>query len=171
MPQRKTALVKPLSKRHIEQVLDTIHGGGLLTRDRDGDPTLIIPSDKGAGDLVCWFLVNAEFFHLICWVGPEIPRSQWLTACAVCNMYHRYSLLGRAVPHSRQGDDVATLRLEAAFDCSDGVSEAFLQTYIVTHLASACFLRDLAFSQKVWSSSAPTGENAVIVDSPISVDA
>jgi len=156
MPQKKSVLVKPLSKQRIEQVLANVNLGDLLTRDHDGDPLIVIPSDKGEGDLVCWFSLAAELFHLICTLSPKIPRCQWPTATAVCNTYHRISILGRAVLNIREGQDVAALRLEAAFDCSDGVSDAFLQTFIVTHIASACFLRDLAFSKKVWSASATT---------------
>src|SRR5205823_2365704 len=82
VPQKKSVLVKPLSKQRIEQVLDNITLGDFLTRDHDGDPTLIIPSDKGAGDLEGWLLVNADFFHLVCTLGPKIPRCQWPTATA-----------------------------------------------------------------------------------------
>jgi hypothetical protein len=166
MSQKKAILVKPLSKQRIEPVLHNAHLGHLLTRDHDGDPIIVVPSDKGDGDLECCFSVAAEIFHLVCSLGPKIPQCQWATATAVCNAYHRYSLLGRAVLHGWHGDDVGTLRLEAAFECSDGVSDGFLQTFIVTHIASACFLRDLALSQKVWSASATTGEDAVIARPP-----
>jgi hypothetical protein len=169
MPKKKAILIKPLSKPLIEQALVNVNG--LLTRDHDGDLTLIIPSDKGEGDLGCCFLVEAEFFHLVCTLGSQLPRSQWPTAIAVCDAYHRYSILGRAVLNIREGQDLASLRFEAGIDCSDGVSDAFLQTFIVTHLACACFLRDLAFRQKVWSSSATTGEDAVIAGRLIPAEA
>src|SRR5438093_9340328 len=102
MPQKKAALVKPLSKQRIEPVLHNANLGGLLTRDHDGDPIIVIPSDKGDGDLECWFSVVAELFHLVCSLEPKIPRCQWPTATVVCNAYHRYSMLGRAVLNVRQ---------------------------------------------------------------------
>jgi hypothetical protein len=167
---RKPVGHKTLTKRLIEQVLDKL--GVRHSRDRDGDLIItLIPGDNGGGDLLCWFLVEADFFHLVCTLGPKIPQCQWPTAIAVCNAYHRYSLLGRAVLHIREGQDVATLRFEAAIDCSDGVSASFLQTFISSHLSCACFFRDMASRQKVWAANKTICEDPVIICNHAPADA
>jgi hypothetical protein len=161
MPKKSVA-VKKLSKQLVEEVLANVNVAGFHTRDRDGNLTLKIPSDGGECDLLCWFQVTAEFFYLVCTLSPSITQRQWPNAVAVCNAYHRYSILGRAVLNIREGQQEASLCFEAAIDCSDGVSEAFLQNFIVTHLASACFFRDLASSHKLWSASKMPGDDPVI---------
>jgi len=128
---------QPLSNDLIRRALDA---RPLLNTLDHGDLISIIPSDDGGNDVLCWFLIrgqNRKIFHLVCTFDVKIPRCDWGTALRVCNAFNDHEWFGRAILNIREGQDEAALIFDAAIDCTDGVSQQFLETLITTHLASA----------------------------------
>ena len=137
MSERKKPIpIVKLSHRLIERTLDAL--GIPHCRDDDGDIFTVIPSGDSRSDLLSWFLVDGNILQLVCTFNAKIPKCDWMAALLLSNAYHQESRFGRAVVHIRDGQEEATLSFEAAIDCSGGLNEAFFQTYIVSHVASAC---------------------------------
>jgi hypothetical protein len=134
--KKKTALIKKLTNRHIENAFDDL--GILHRRDEDDDVFTFIPSGNDGGGLPCYFIVDGNILQLTCSINPSIPKDKWLSIHMLCHSFHREARFGRAVLYSQEDSNEAKLRFEAAIDCSGGISTAFLQTFIVSHLATAC---------------------------------
>jgi hypothetical protein len=134
--KKKTALIKKLTNRHIENALDDL--GILHRRDEDDDIFTFIPSGTDDSGLSCWFIADGNIFQLICSINPSIPQDKWPSILMLCNTFHRESRFGRVVLYSQEDNNEAKLRFEAAIDCSGGINTAFLQTFIVSHIATAC---------------------------------
>jgi hypothetical protein len=123
----------------LEEALNSI--GLNYLRDQDGDFCTIIPSDSISSHAVCWFLIDDEYpqiFTLYCRVSPRIPKRRWQDALLACNEYHTHYRFGRFQLSITEGQTDATLCFVAQLDLSDGTTAAFLKTFILSHISSAC---------------------------------
>jgi hypothetical protein len=160
MSERKKPIpIIKLSHRLIERTLDAL--GIPHCRDDDDDIFTVIPGGDSCSDLLCWFLVDGNILQLVCTFNAKISKCDWMAALLLCNAYHRESRFGRAVLHIRDGQEEAALVFETAIDCSDGLHEAFLQTYIVSHVASACRFYTMVQEKFASSQSNITVEDSV----------
>jgi hypothetical protein len=87
-------------------------------------------------------------FQMLCLFDPRIPKRKWAAALQLCNAYNTEARFGRAVLRMQEGQEEAPLRFEASIDCTDGVSQEFLQTLINSHIASACMFYNMAHEDK-----------------------
>lgn len=142
-------VLEPLTNNLSRRALDAL--GMPNSRDEDGDWFSVIHGGDGRSDLVCYFIVYGEtrkMFQLVCMFDAHIPKRKWGAALQLCNAYHAESHFGRAVLRIQEGQEEATLRFDAAIDCTDGVSQEFLQTLIASHIASACMFYNMAYEGK-----------------------
>jgi hypothetical protein len=134
--KKKTALIKKLTNRHIENAFDDL--GILHRRDEDDSVYTFIPSGTADSGLSCWFIADGNILQFTCSINPSLPQDKWPSILMLCNTFYKESRFGRAVLYSQEDNNEANLRFEAAIDCSGGISTAFLQTFIVSHIATAC---------------------------------
>jgi hypothetical protein len=147
---------QPLTNDLIRRALDALSLPN--SRDEDGDWFTVIPGGDSRSDLVCFFIAYGEsrkMFHLVCMFDAKIPKRKWPVALQLCNAYHADSRFGRAVLSIQEGQEEATLRFDAAIDCTDGVSQEFLQKLITSHIASACMFYNMAHEDKALSLTRP----------------
>ena len=156
--RKKTALIKKLTNRHIENAFDDL--GILHRRDEDDDVFTFIPSGNDDSGLSCWFIADGNILQLISSINSSIPKDKWPSILMLCNSFHRESRFGRAVLYIQDDNNEAKLRFEAAIDCSDGINTAFLQTFIVSHLATACTLYSMVQDEMNNSQDNITDEEA-----------
>jgi|RhiMetdeSRZDD1v2_1073273.scaffolds.fasta_scaffold88803_3 hypothetical protein len=142
-------VIEPLSKNLTRRSLDALSLPNSF--DEDGDSYTVLPSGDGRSDLVCYFIVYGEtrkMFHLVCLFDAPIPKRKWGAALQLCNAYNTEACFGRAVLRTQEGQELGTLRFDAAMDCTDGISQEFLQTLISSHIASACMFYNMAHEDK-----------------------
>ena len=142
-------LIEPLTQSLTRRALDALSFPN--ARDEDGDWFTVIPGREGRSDLVCSFLVHAEprpWFRLLCLFHAQIPRRKWGQALTLCNTYHATIRFGRAYLETQEGQEDPSLRFEAAIDCTDGLTQQFLQTFISSHIAAACLFYEMAHEDK-----------------------
>jgi hypothetical protein len=110
-------------------------------RDSDNDLCLAIPGKKIPFGMLCWFLIDEHYpqiFTLHCQVCPPIPKSTWTKAVFLCNEYATQYRFGRFQLRIRAEASEATLCFVSQLDLSDGTTVAFLKTFIMSHISSAC---------------------------------
>ena len=131
--------IQSFSPGLLEEALNSI--GVNYMRDQDGDLCTLIPSDSISCPAVCWFLIDDEYpqiFTLYCRVSPRIPQSKRQDALLACNEYNTRYRFGRFQLSITDGQTDATFYFVAQLDLSDGTTVAFLKTFILSHLSSAC---------------------------------
>ena len=138
-----TSTKQALSKGLIERCLagvDLQYG-----RDHDGDVVTCFSGDGLGGDLIAWFLIVGEkrdIFRLLCMVEHKVPQSKWANALLVCNEYHNTARFGRAYLNIKEDQPEADLYFDSQIDLTEGVTEAYLQTFIMLNLwAPTCSLK------------------------------
>jgi hypothetical protein len=149
MPQ---PVIEPLTNELTRRALDAL--GIPNSRDEDGDWFTVIHSGDSRSDLQCFFIVygeNRKLFQLVCLFDARIPKRKWGAALQLCNAYNTEARFGRAFLRIQEGQEEAPLRFDAVIDCTDGVSQQFLQTLINSHLASACMFYNMAHEDKALS--------------------
>jgi hypothetical protein len=133
-----------LSPGLLEEALKPI--GVNYMRDQDGDLCTFIQGDSHSCHAMCWFLIDDQYpqiFTLYCRVFPRIPKSKWQAALFACNAYNKRFRFGRFKLSITPEEEEATLCFDSHLHLSDGTTAAFLKTFILTHLTSACaFLGD-----------------------------
>jgi hypothetical protein len=131
--------IQPFRDNLIEEALVSLplqHG-----RDPDNDLCLAIPGKDIPFDMLCWFLTDAHYpqiFTLHCQVYPPIPKSKWTDAVFLCNEYATQYRFGRFQLRVSAEASEATLCFVSQLDLSDGTTVAFLKTFIMSHISSAC---------------------------------
>jgi hypothetical protein len=143
MPQ---PVIEPFTNELIRRALDALSLPN--GRDEDGDWFTVIPGGDGRSHLLCYFIEARKMFHMICLFDAHIPKRKWGQALTLCNTYHAKLHFGRAFLLTQEGQEDATLRFEAAIDCTAGLSQEFLQTFISSHIASACLFYEMAHEDK-----------------------
>jgi hypothetical protein len=149
MPQ---PVIEPLTTNLTRRSLDALSLPNSF--DEDGDCYTVISGGDGRSDLVCYFIVYGQtrkMFHLVCLFDAKIPKRKWPAALQLCNAYHADSRFGRAVLLIQEGQEEATLRFDTSVDCTEGVTQDFLQTFITSHIASACMFYTMAHEDKALS--------------------
>jgi hypothetical protein len=130
---------QPVTQTLLCRALDRI---GQPYTHRDGDLYAVIPSrERPDAYLQVWFLIDGQtdkIFRLSCLVQPPIPWQNVPEAMFSCESYHENFRFGRLYLWAEEGQSVTNLRFEGQIDVTDGVSEAFLGTYIASHLANIC---------------------------------
>jgi Putative bacterial sensory transduction regulator len=128
---------EPLTDELIQRALDRI---GLPYRyDCDGDLYIRIPGGSLEAYLQCWFLIEGEtcrLFRLSCLVQPPIPWQNVTDALAACQAFHETFRFGRLLLHADEGRRACNFRFEGQIDVTPGISDALLETYIRSHVAS-----------------------------------
>jgi len=145
-------VIEPLTNDLTRRALDALSLPNSL--DEDGDPFAVIPGGGNRSDLVCYFIVNGQsrkMFDVVCLFDAHIPKQKWIAALRLCHTFHENCRFGRAHLRTHEGQEEATLRFDAAIDCTDGVSQEFLQTFISSHIASACMFYKMAYADKALS--------------------
>ena len=156
--KKKTAFIKKLANRHIENAFDDL--GILHRRDEDAAVFTFIPSGTDDSGLPCWFMADGNIFQLTCSINPSLPQDKWPSILMLCNSFYKESRFGRAVLYSQEDNNEAKLHFEAAIDCSDGIRTAFLQTFIVSHIAAACMFYSMVQDEMNNSQDNLTDEEA-----------
>jgi hypothetical protein len=129
--------IQPLTDNLIEAALGSMAN---CTRQPDGSFSAVIPSTTIPAVLHCSFLRrHQKIFTLSCQVSPPIPKRKWGEGMCLCHEYHVTQPFGRFfLQPSNTDEPQATLCFDAHLDASDGVTMAFLQTFIISHLCGAC---------------------------------
>jgi hypothetical protein len=146
--------IEPFTEDLIAAALD---GWENCTRKPDGSFSAVIPSSTIPGSLHCSFLKrNHSVFTISCEVSPPIPKRKWPEALYLCHEYHATQLFGRFfLRPSTTEETQATLCFDAHLDAGDGVSVAFLRTFIISHVACACGFLLESSVQKLLSPARP----------------
>jgi hypothetical protein len=145
-------VIEPLTNDLTRRALDALSLPNSL--DEDGDPFAVIPGGDSRSDLHCFFIVfgkNRKMFQVVCLFDARIPKRKWGAAFQLCNAFNTEALFGRAFLSIQEGQEEAPLRFDAVIDCTDGVSQQFLQTLINSHIASACMFYKMAYEDKALS--------------------
>jgi hypothetical protein len=135
--------VQPVTQNFLTRALDRTPLAD--TRDCDGDPYAYLAGKKPGEGLQCWFLLECrdghayKIFKLCCLVQPVIPWRNLPAAMIACNRYNETYRFGKLYCEPADEPQAGvSLRFEGQLDVSDGISEAFLATFINSHLASVC---------------------------------
>jgi hypothetical protein len=141
-PATKALIARSLDRTRIDWGLDC-----------DDDPYVVIPSkERPESFLQCWFLLEGQvdkIFRLSCLVQPVIPWKNLAEALILCNQYPERFRFGRLYCQpAAEPEEGITLYFEGQLDVTDGVSEAFLATFIESHVASICAFLAKAFRNK-----------------------
>ena len=144
-----TSTNQALSKGLIERCLDEVdlqYG-----RDHDGDVVTCFSGDELGGDLIAWFLIVGEkrdIFRLLCTVEHKVPQSKWASALLACNEYHNTARFGRVYLNIKEDQPEAELYFDSQIALTEGVTEAYLQSFIMLNLLGAHVFFEKAYKDK-----------------------
>jgi hypothetical protein len=127
-----------LSKALIERNLDEVELNH--SRDREDDIYSVFSGEGLPGNMVCCYLLEGEdndILRLHCTVDLPVPQEKWGQALLMCNDYHSQSRFGKAYLRIKEGEAHARLYFSACIDLSDGVTDDYLQRYIMLSLYAA----------------------------------
>jgi hypothetical protein len=130
--------LQPLSKARVERNLDAVELNH--SRDRDDDPYSVFSGEGLPGNMVCCYLIEGEdndILRLHCAVDLPVLKEKWGQALLLCNDYHGQSRFGKAYLRMEEGEAHARLYFSACIDLSDGVTDDYLQRYIMLSLYAA----------------------------------
>jgi hypothetical protein len=129
--------IQPLTDNLIEAALGSMAN---CTRKPDGSFSAVIPSSTIPASLHCSFLRRHQtIFTLSCEVSPSIPKRKWGEGIYLCHEYHVTQPFGRFFLRPSNAEETqVTLCFDVHLDAGDGVTVAFLRTFIISHLCGAC---------------------------------
>jgi hypothetical protein len=131
-------VLQPLSKVRIEYNLDEVELNH--SRDRDDDVFSLFSGEGLPGNMACCYLIEGEdndILRLHCTVDLPVPQEKWGQALLLCNDYHGQCRFGKAYLRIKEGEAHARLYFSACIDLSDGVTDDYLQRYIMLSLYAA----------------------------------
>lgn len=141
----------PLSKTRIERNLDDVELNH--SRDHEDDVVSVFSGEGLPGKLTCWYLIVGEdrdMFRILCTVDLPIPQEKWGHALLACNQHHGTCRLGRCYLDIKEGHPDAQLFFESLIDLSDGVTESYLQRFIMLSLFAAHVFFERTRKQKLF---------------------
>jgi hypothetical protein len=149
--------VQPVTQAFLSRVLDRT--GLVWTRDPDGDCYAHLSGKTLEQYLQCWFLLEHDnkIFKLSSLVQPVIPWQNLPEAMIQCHRYNETYRFGKLYCQPADEPEAGiSLHFEGQLDVSSGISEAFLATYINSHLASVCdFLAKVFKNKQLFGSQQP----------------
>ena len=142
--------IQPLSKERIERNLDDVelnHG-----RDHEDDVVSVFSDEGLPGKMVCWYLIEGDdndILRLLSTVDLPVSQEKWGHALLLANNYHGQCRFGRAHLRIKEGKSYAQLYFESVIDLSDGVTDSYLQRFIMLSLFAAHVFFEKTHEQKL----------------------
>jgi len=140
-PIANGALPRNAIQLFTDDVIDAAVGAmANCTRKPDGSYGMVIPGKTNGMSLhVSFRRRHQSIFTLSCEVSPPIPMRKLPEALCLCHEYVVTQPFGRFFLQPVNADQTqATLCFDAHLDVSDGISVAFLETFVISHLCGAC---------------------------------
>jgi hypothetical protein len=131
-------VMQPLSKERIERNLDDVELNH--SRDHEDDIVSVFSGEGLPGDMICWYQLGGEerdIFRILCTVDLPVPQEKWGHALLSCNQHHRTCNYGRYSLQIKEGRPEGKLFFESLIDLSDGVTDDYLQRFIMLSLFAA----------------------------------
>lgn len=139
LPQSATENgLRPVSKARIEQALDDVELNH--SRDREDDIYSVFEGEGLPGDMICWYLIEGEdndSLRLFGTVTLSVPQEKWGHALLLSNAYDEQCRVGKTYLRIKEGQTDAQLYFESVIDLSDGVTDSYLQRFIMLSLYAA----------------------------------
>ena len=151
-------LSKPLIERNLDDV-ELYHG-----RDHEDDIVSVFSDEGLPGDLICWYLIVGEerdMLRLLCTVDLPVPQEKWGHALLLCNQHHRICRYGRCSLEIKEGQADAKLFFETLVDLTDGVTEDYLQRFIMLSLFAAHVFFERTHKEKLFIPARPRKRNKI----------
>lgn len=153
LPQSSTReVLQPLSKALIERTLDAVELNHNC--DREGDVYSIFSGEGLPADMTCWYLIVGEdkdILRLLCTVRLPVAQEKWGHALLLCNQYHGMCRFGKCYLDIVDGHPEARLFVESLIDLSDGVSDGFLQRFVMLSLYAAHVFFERTRKEKLYA--------------------
>jgi hypothetical protein len=129
---------EPPSKRLIERALEAL--GIVYAQEGSGAPSAVFSNEEMGWSMRFRFLLDGQtraYFSVTGTLDVPIPERRVGEALLVCNHYAATCSFGRFSVSREAGQAGFTLSFDAIIDVTDGISQAFLQTFISSHIGTA----------------------------------
>jgi hypothetical protein len=144
--------LQPLSKARIERNLDAVELNH--SRDHEDDVVSVFSGEGLPGKMICWYLIEGEdkdVLRLLCTIARTIPQAQLGDALLTANEYHGRCRFGRCYLQFTKDSTEAKAYYESIVDLSEGVTDAYLQRFIMLSLFAAHVFFEVIHKAKLFA--------------------
>jgi hypothetical protein len=130
--------LQPVSQARIERNLDDVELNH--SRDHEDDVVSVFSGEGLPGTMLCWYLIEGEdkdVLRLQSTVNRTIPKAQLGNALLAANEYHGRCRYGRCYFAINEAQTEARVFYESIIDLSEGVTDSYLQRFIMHSLFAA----------------------------------
>ena len=155
VPQSATReTLPPLSEARIERALDGLN----LNRNRKGHLYSVFSGEDLPADMTCLYFIEGEaktVLRLLGTVALALPQEQWGHALLLSNEFNRSCRFGRSWLDIKDRKAGAKLYFDACIDFMDGVTDSYLESYILLSLFAAHLLFERTCKENLFTPARP----------------